>query len=74
MGRQPGPNRILGPYAERDGGWSYTEVVNGVRKRVRCSGCSTAQEAEDFASGARARLEVRPPLTVRDAVHSDRSN
>ena len=70
MGRAPGPSRILGPYDERDGGWSYTEIINGVHKRVRCSGCASKAEAEDFTAGARARLVVRPPMTVREAVEA----
>lgn len=68
MGRHYTGDRILGPYQERDGGWSYTRVEGGVRTRVRCRGCTSEAAAEVFTKAARDRQASAPPLTIGGAV------
>lgn len=67
MGRAKQPDRVTGPYRDAKG-WTIFVYIDGERRRIRCRGCASEEEAQEFAAGAADRL-CRPEAdTIEDAV------
>lgn len=67
MGRKYSGNRVIGPWEDARG-WTYTIIVAGKHKRVRCRAGVSEADARAEVEDAKRGIWTPPELTVKEAV------